>query len=111
MDFFRSKVSGTHKRISDSTRPAECLKRPTTSFKAYFERSNRRSLDKGVDIKEMGKIFKYFKVKEIKGFCSRGKTFNEWFFINLKLILLNKTTNDDERNYCSMDCPVVITSI
>ena len=73
MDLFRSKVSGTQKRISDSTRPAECLKRLTSSFKAYFERSSGRSLDKGVDIKEMGKIFKYFKVKEIKGFCSRGK--------------------------------------
>ena len=37
-------------RSNNSTRPAGCLKRLKTSFKADFERSSGRSLGKGVDI-------------------------------------------------------------
>ena len=64
------------KELRDSTRPAECLKRPTTTFKADFERSSRRSLDKGRDILKICNILKHFKIKEIQTFWSREKTVN-----------------------------------
>ena len=56
------------KELRDSTRPAECLKRPATTFKADFERSSRRSLDKGRDILKICNILKHFKIKEIQTF-------------------------------------------
>ena len=56
------------KELRDSTRPAECLKRPTTTFKANFERSSRRSLDKGIGILKICNILKHFKIKEIQTF-------------------------------------------
>lgn len=64
------------KELRDSTRPAECLKRPATTFKADFERSSRRSLDKGRDILRICNILKHFKIKEIQTFSSREKTVN-----------------------------------